>query len=211
MSFLFFKKYFKNYILGVVVLAALAVALGYIQYQFLREGADIVPFVKGQEALYLTIPESNNVVMTLSSSRIPGSGVSDNFLYGVPPDTHDVPAAFILAEDAKHIIDAGEVNGEQSALMPFYTDLGGSGTFLYVGLFSRIKEPHIPNETLKHENSLFIGDRVLLTGISKNSDGVFTISYLTRKDDEPMAANPTVPAVKYMMVIPVASLVELWQ
>lgn len=182
-----------------------------------KEKMDIVSFAKRQEALYLTVPESNETLILMRAdlirARSKGYAPPEMLLYGTGRDennlTTKIPVASILASDAQYMIDAGEVNGEQALLTPFYLDPGGSGTFLYIGLFSRIAELRIPNQTLKHESSILIGDRVALTGISKNSDGTFVISYLDRKEDEPFTAEPTVPATKRVMIYPTNSLAEV--
>lgn len=219
-------------IVYIIILAVIAITGGFLFFYFQKfyaerqsprwqeikkEKMDIVSFAKRQEALYLTVPESNETLTLMRAdlirARSKGYALPEMLLYGTGRDennfTTKIPAASILASDAQYITDAGEVNGEQSLLMPFYLDPGGSGTFLYIGLFSRIAEPRIPNQTLKHESSILIGDRVALTGISKNSEGAFTISYLDRKEDEPFTAEPTVLATKRVMIYPTNSLVEV--
>lgn len=217
----------KQTIIAIYTIAfiAVVVASGYLffqkfskfpvnhQYSREKEKIDIASFVKQQKALYLTIPDSNNEILTLVHSNTPGFDIPDMFLYGTALDknnlTTEIPTARVLANDARYITNAGEVNGTNAALMPFYLDSGGSGTFLYIGLFSRIEKPPIPSETLRHESSIFIGDRVTLTGIGKNSDGTFTISYLDRKEGDPMAAEPDIPAIKRVMIVSKTSLEEV--
>lgn len=223
-------------IVYIIILAVIATTGGFLFFSFQKfpkfyaerqsprgqeikkEKMDIVSFAKRQEALYLTVPESNNETLILARSdliraRSEGYAPPEMLLYGTERDennlTTKIPAASVLASDARYITDAGEINGEQALLMPFYLDSGGSGTFLYVGLFSRIAKPRIPNQTLKHESSIFIGDRAALTGISKNSDGAFTISYLDRKEGEPFTSEPTAPRIKSVMIYPINSLTEV--
>lgn len=201
------KQIFIKISAGIVVATVLAVGF-FAGRQPSRENEDIVAFVKQQEALYLTIPESNNEVLALMNSHTPGVSISDTFLYGLEKGENNTPTAFILARDAQYIINAGKINGEHSVLIPFYVDFGGSGTFLYVGLFSQVEKPHIPNETLRHESSIFVDDRAVLSGISNNSDGSFTISYLTRKGGESFTTEPTVPRTKRIMLVNNTALME---
>lgn len=201
------KQIFIKISAGIVVATVLAVGF-FAGRQPSRENEDIVAFVKQQEALYLTIPESNNEVLALMNSRTPGVSISDTFLYGLEKGENNTPTAFVLARDAQYIIDAGKINGEHSVLIPFYVYFGGSGTFLYIGLFSQIEKPHIQNETLLHESSILVGDRVALSVISKNSDGSFTISYLARKEGESFTAEPTVPRTKRIMLVNNTALME---
>ena len=62
---------------------------------------------------------------------------------------------------------------------------GGSGTFLYLAV-------HISGPVgYKGTEAIFLGDRVSPQSISA-SNGVVTVKYLDRKEDEPFAAEPTV-------------------
>lgn len=66
---------------------------------------------------------------------------------------------------------------------------GGSGVFIYVAAY--VSGP----VNYKGTNAVFLGDRIAPQDISINNK-VITVSYLDRKDDEPYAAEPTVPSSK---------------
>ena len=61
----------------------------------------------------------------------------------------------------------------------------GSGTFIYAAAY--LSGP----VNYKGTEALFIGDRIAPQSVSI-SQGVVTVSYLDRKDDEPLSAEPTV-------------------
>lgn len=63
---------------------------------------------------------------------------------------------------------------------------GGSGVFIYVA--SYVSGP----VNYKGSNSVFIGDRISPKSLSI-TNGVVKVEYLDRKEDEPFAAEPTVP------------------
>lgn len=62
---------------------------------------------------------------------------------------------------------------------------GGTGVFSYLGLVKA---------GLKSMPTIFIGDRIIIKDINADQ-GVITVNYLDRGDDEAMAAMPTVPKV----------------
>ncbi len=66
---------------------------------------------------------------------------------------------------------------------------GGSGVFVYVAAY--VSGP----VNYKGSNGVFLGDRIAPQSVSI-SNGVLTIKYLDRKEDEPFAAEPTVSVTK---------------
>lgn len=66
---------------------------------------------------------------------------------------------------------------------------GGSGIFIYAAAY--VSGP----VNYKATDAVFLGDRVSPQSISVKN-GMATITYLDRKPDEPLAAEPTVPASK---------------
>lgn len=66
---------------------------------------------------------------------------------------------------------------------------GGSGTFIYIAAY--VSGPI----SYKGTNAVFIGDRISPRLVTIE-DGVATMKYLDRRDDEPFAAEPTVPVSK---------------
>lgn len=97
--------------------------------------------------------------------------------------------ASIVLDAETPVVDAGiDEAGVRWVLIPFVVNYGGSGTFVYVGLFS------VGTETLLHHDSLLIDDRVPLSGIEAHGDGIYTAQYRTRHGGQGMAAQPTTPA-----------------
>lgn len=85
----------------------------------------------------------------------------------------------------------GELNkdSKEDAVVLLSQSGGGSGTFIYVAAF--VSGPL----GYKGTNAVFLGDRIDPTSVSV-SNGVATVTYLDRKPDEPMSAEPTVPTTK---------------
>ncbi|MEN8252548.1 MAG: hypothetical protein ABFQ53_03145, partial [Patescibacteria group bacterium] len=82
-------------------------------------------------------------------------------------------------------------------------DPGGSGTFYYVGaVLEQSKE-----EYLATTNTYLLGDRIIVKEI-KIEEGAIFVTYLTRKEEESMAALPTVE-VKKKFEIEEDKLVEM--
>lgn len=65
----------------------------------------------------------------------------------------------------------------------------GSGSFVYVGAFVS------GLVTYKGTNTIFLGDRIVIQSITANN-GVVRVNYLDRREDEPLAAEPTTPVTK---------------
>ncbi len=85
----------------------------------------------------------------------------------------------------------GDINGDkdEDAVILIAESGGGSGVFIYVAGY--VSGP----VGYKGTNGVFIGDRISPQSVSIKS-GVVTVKYLDRKDDEPFAAEPTVPTFK---------------
>lgn len=81
-----------------------------------------------------------------------------------------------------------EVTG--MSLVPFVVNFGGSGSFIYVGLFEH------GTATLMHRDSVFVGDRISLDTVSFERAGDVlkaVVLYNDRKETDAMAAAPTLP------------------
>lgn len=76
-------------------------------------------------------------------------------------------------------------DGTPENLVVISYNSGGTGVFSYLGLVKA---------SLKSMPTIFIGDRVIIQTISVEQ-GIITVNYLDRKEDEAMAAMPTVPKV----------------
>lgn len=120
----------------------------------------------------ITVPDTPGVVVTLED----GAGEYASGLEEGVVTIGDVRALLATA------------NG-QYAIAPFAVSRGGSGTFVYVGLFS------FSDNALSSIDYALLGDRVKVEGIEVKGEGQFSVSYLDRKENEPMAAPPTIEKV----------------
>lgn len=76
------------------------------------------------------------------------------------------------------------------SLIPFVVNFGGSGSFIYIGLFEHA------STTLVHRDSFLVGDRVSIENVSFERAGVVikaVVLYKDRKTGEPMTSTPTTP------------------
>ncbi|MBX4189201.1 YdgA family protein [Candidatus Parcubacteria bacterium] len=86
----------------------------------------------------------------------------------------------------------GDINkdGKTDTAVLLVQSGSGSGIFLYVGAYlSGVV-------TYKGSNTVFIGDRVTPKSVSVDKSGVITVTYLDRRANEPLAADPTVLTTK---------------
>ena len=74
---------------------------------------------------------------------------------------------------------------------PFGVDSGGTGYFVYLGLFTA-STPSSP----QHIDSEFLGDRVIVKALRQAVDGAIELDVLVRPNDAPMTAEPTVVVTK---------------
>jgi hypothetical protein len=76
------------------------------------------------------------------------------------------------------------------ALVPFFVNYGGTGSFVYIGLF------RTGTSTMEHLDSILVGDRVSVDAVSFERSGTVLKAvalYKDRGEHEPMAVAPTVP------------------
>lgn len=103
-------------------------------------------------------------------------------------------ASFSGIENSATILDDkayGDLNNddkEDVAVLLAETG-GGSGVFIHIAAY--VSGP----VNYKGTNAMFLGDRIAPQSISI-SNGVITVNYLDRKEDEPFAAEPTVKTFK---------------
>ena len=85
----------------------------------------------------------------------------------------------------------GDLNndGKNDSVVLLARSGGGSGVFIYAAVY--ISGPI----NYKGTNALFLGDRIAPEDISI-ANGVVTISYLDRREDEALAAEPTIEVSK---------------
>lgn len=72
------------------------------------------------------------------------------------------------------------------AVAAFSVSHGGTGTFTYIGLFGEV------DGTLESLDFALLGDRIRIEGIEVTEGNQFTVQYLDRGENEPMAAPPTI-------------------
>jgi hypothetical protein len=86
----------------------------------------------------------------------------------------------------------GDINGDKKndAIVLLAQNSGGSGVFVYIGAYVS------GNVAYKGSNAVFIGDRVSPQSVTIGNTGLITLTYLDRKEDEAMAASPTVQRTK---------------
>ncbi len=124
-------------------------------------------------------PRSATFIFDESSVTL-SNGESDEDSEGNPQETR------ILDENAYGDINA---DGEEDTVVLLSQSGGGSGVFIYAAAY--VSGPI----NYKGTQALYIGDRISPESVSIAS-GVVTVKYLDRKEDEPFAAEPTVPTQK---------------
>ncbi len=85
----------------------------------------------------------------------------------------------------------GDLNadGKEDTVVLLARSGGGSGVFIYVAAY--VSGP----VNYKGSNAVFLGDRIAPSNISI-ANGVVTVSYLDRREDEALAAEPTIEVTK---------------
>jgi hypothetical protein len=119
-----------------------------------------------------------------------------------PGSASKVSVRFAADADVE-VVQVPKVDGtvRVDVLAVFDVSYGGSGTFRYVALFEDT------GTVLEMKSIALIGDRVVIGGISAQPlsgiDGeeyLATVDTLTRKPEEPMTAEPTVPSKKLFVI-----------
>lgn len=108
-------------------------------------------------------------------------------------ETDIAPGSAIKIEtDLTDNLAYGDLNqdGKTDTVVLLVQSGGGSGIFLYAAAYIS------GNVDYKGTNAVFVGDRITPKTISIGSDGTIKITYLDRKPDEPMAAEPTIVTSK---------------
>lgn len=96
---------------------------------------------------------------------------------------------------------AEEVSGETKHLVTYINvNNGGSGTFQYVTLFAEEKDD------LVYKSSVLLGDRIRVQHITVvppaqgSTNTKIVVDMLTRKQSQPMSAEPTVPTKRVFVI-----------
>lgn len=89
----------------------------------------------------------------------------------------------------------GDINGDgkPDAVFIIAQRTGGTGVFYYVGGALNVDSKY------KALNTIIIGDRIAPQNINI-SNGLIIVNYATRRDDEPMIAEPSVGVTRYFTV-----------
>lgn len=106
--------------------------------------------------------------------------------------TSVIPGGASLIETSlTNTIGYGDLNndGKEDAVVALIQSGGGTGTFIYLAGYVS------GTISYKGTNATFIGDRILPKTITIGN-GEVTFTYLDRKADEPMDAEPTISAYK---------------
>lgn len=125
-----------------------------------------------ESATFLFDDGSTTLAHGKSSKIDSGTGLSDDI--------------WLLDEKA-----SGDLNndGKTDSAVLLARSGGGSGTFIYLAVY--VSGP----VNYKGSNAIFIGDRISPESISI-SNGVVTLHYLDRGEQEPMSAEPTLENTK---------------
>ncbi len=144
--------------------------------------------------------------MRNTSSFKPNSGGTPNATFKPDPSS----ATFMIEDESVTLSDGhniSKISAAETNLLEkiAYGDLnsdskddagvflsnsgGGSGTFIYLAAY--VSGP----VNYKSTPTIFLGDRISPQSISIQN-GVLTVKYLDRRDDEPFAAEPTIPITR---------------
>jgi hypothetical protein len=130
----------------------------------------------GSYVLYINVPESNGEKVTFSQTV---KFDNTKFTGGIFNIVDSSAKGSVVA-----LIDEIEPLGIKQFLLPFFVNYGGSGTFLYLGLFS------IEKNRVEHLDSMFIGDRVELLNISVVDNIEIILEYNGYKKGRAMSTIP---------------------
>ncbi len=126
----------------------------------------------------------------LNYSSYPLEGVKDGSAFFEAGKFEDKEAQ-IYAQILKSPVGTGDVDGDGSpdSAVTMAVNTGGTGQFVYVCVVLNKRYSAVPVQCE------IIDDRIRVTGIAMKA-GQITVSYLGRRDGQPMAARPTVRKTK---------------
>lgn len=166
----------------IIIIVVLVLAGG--AYYFLRgKSTPVTPLVRDNDVSDFK-PDPSNATFVLEDQSVTLSNGRS--------ETSAAPGSALLEETV--LMDKfayGDLNAddkEDTALLLVQSG-GGSGTFIYVAVY--VSGP----VNYKGTNAIFLGDRIAPQSISINQ-GAVTVTYLDRKPDEPLSAEPTVSESK---------------
>jgi hypothetical protein len=159
----------------VIVLVITFIGIYFLKTE--KSYIDIKSGIKsGSYALHVDVPESEGTRVVFSRT----AEFSNHKFTGSGFDIKDSSAkGSVIA-----LIDNIEPLGMKQFLLPFFVNYGGSGTFLYIGLFS------IDKKRINHLDSLFVGDRVELLNLTSVDNLKIILEYNGYKKGRSMSTIP---------------------
>lgn len=129
----------------------------------------------------IKIPDGQNTTATLARTN----DALARFMASFPQEGTDIDG-YAEAEASKSVVDPET----GLALVPFFINYGGTGSFVYVGLFNT------GTSSMEHLDSIMVGDRISLDTVSFERSGStlkVVVLYKDRAPNEAMAVAPTLP------------------
>jgi hypothetical protein len=134
-------------------------------------------------------PSTTEIDFSKVKVRVPDSSVEiqlekndkEGIYTGVLSDTVNPSMGVSVSLNTADIVKYSD----NLVLVPYLFNSGGTGQFVYVGLFDSTNNSHL--------DSVFIGDRIDITDIKANESIVRAV-YKTRLDTEGFATTPSIPA-----------------
>jgi hypothetical protein len=136
----------------------------------------------------IRIPDTDTTTVTLARTN----DALVRFVASFPQQGTNLEG-FAEADVAKAVVD--EATG--LSLVPFVVNYGGTGSFVYVGLFENA------SGTPAHRDSLLLGDRVTLESVSFSREGSELRAVVNFKDRKPEEAMAVVPHLPVQMSAPI--------
>lgn len=166
----------RRYILPLILSFIIAFLAGGLSLLYYGAGESISgPTFEGTQLL---VPD-DAVLVTLAAQ---GTNFASVF---TDRDGNEVGFVTLNKDDAEAI-------GNGKYVIPFAVDRGGTGIFVYVGLF----EPNTAG-VFEHKGSLFLGDRILLKDIEIRNTRSLVIRFLTHEIGQAMTDTPATDAIVF--------------
>ncbi|NCN52298.1 hypothetical protein GW943_00595 [Candidatus Parcubacteria bacterium] len=166
----------KKGIIAIVIVALIAVA-GFGYYKGWFSGSP-----ESFKGATLTVPGTKDITVVLDTTS-PSS--TNNYPMGEYNDGDAERGTVVVLEDKAEKMSDGRT------VAPFAHNSGGSGEFLYLGLF---------DAKLKHLSSFPIGDRIDITSIDVSGITI-TINYMIHGEGQAMYEDPNTPATLTLDVV----------
>lgn len=129
----------------------------------------------------IKIPNATETTATLARTN----DALQRFMASFPQEGTDIEG-YAEAEGSAAVVD----QDSGLALVPFFVNYGGTGSFVYAGLF------RVGTSTMEHLDSILIGDRISIDSVSFERSGTVlkaVVLYKDRKATDPMVVAPAVP------------------